>query len=322
MTGYATPPGFDPSSAETVLEPGETGEGNWAGAPCVHRHGGETYLGVRDRVPDARGRKVTIYRRTGRAEYEPVTSITAEDLDVVSIERPALVTDPDTGRLKLYLPVDHGANQWTIQKLGDVPSPEAFDPSTAHDVLRPKAGGSDRATVKDPYVLTVGGRYYMFYSGNDTRSEQGHLATSVDGETWQRSPNNPILERGYWHDHHTRVSCVIPAPDAPVWLVFYDGSGLTDEGRTWNLRTGLAVSSDLEEFVDTTPDGPVYQASAGDARIGVDTFETCRYVDILSSEDGWEMFAEVAREDGSFELRRQRVDPETGQTVNAGDQHG
>ena len=307
MTGYAHPPAFDPGTAETVLEPVSEGEGFWTGAPCVHEHGGETYLAVRERVPDDRGRAVTIYRRTGETSYESVTQITASDLGVVSVERPALVTDPDTGRLKLYLPVDHGANQWTIRKLADADDPTGFDPTTAHDVLRPRGAGSDRATVKDPYIVTVGGRYYMFYSGNDARSEQAHLATSVDGETWERSASNPIVERQYWHDHHTRVSCVVPAPDAPVWLVFYDGSGLTDEGRTWNLRTGLAVSPDLREFVDTSPDGPLYQAPTTDVRVGVETFATCRYLDVLSTDDGWEVFAEVAREDGSFDLRWQRV---------------
>jgi hypothetical protein len=311
MTGFARAPPFEPAAATTILEPAAPGEGYWTGAPCVLDHDGTTYLAVRERVPDARGRAVTIYERTGETDYETVTRITADDLGVVSVERPALVSDPDTGALKLYLPVDHGANQWTIQKVADVDEPSAFDPSTARDVLRPAPGGSDRATVKDPYIVTVGGRYYMFYSGNDATSEQAHLATSVDGETWTRAPDNPIVERQYWHDHHTRVSCVVPAPDAPVWLVFYEGSGLTDEGRTWNLRTGLAISHDLREFTDTSPDGPVYQAPTSEARTGVDTFATCRYLDVLPGPDGWELFAEVARADGSFDLRWQRVEPES-----------
>jgi hypothetical protein len=185
--------------------------------------------------------------------------------------------------------------------------PSALDPSTARTVLAPRADGSDRATVKDPYVLTVGGRYYMFYAGHDGRSEQAHLATSLDGDTWHRAETNPVLGRQFWHDHHTRVNCVVPAPDAPVWLVFYGGSGLTDHGRTWNLRTGLATAADLANVTDTTPEGPVYAGPAAEASTGVDSFATCRYVDMLRTDDGWEVFAEVAREDGAFELRYQRV---------------
>lgn len=308
MTGYARPPPFDPGAAETVLAPETAAEGYWTGAPCVHDHGGETYLAVRERVPEDRGRAVVLYRRAGDTDYEEVVRLAADVLDVVSVERPALATDPATGELHLYLPVDHGANQWTIQKLAPVPEPRALDPTTARDVLRPAAGTTDRATVKDPYVLTVGGRFYMFYSGSDGRSEQAHLATSLDGVTWERVAGTPILERQYWHDHHTRVACAVPAPDAPVWLVFYEGSGATDEGRTWNLRTGVAVSPDLREFVDTTPDGPVYQAPTTTARTGLETFATCRYLDVRPVADGWEVFAEVAGEAGEFELRWQRLD--------------
>ncbi|MFB6151186.1 MAG: hypothetical protein ABEJ40_05205 [Haloarculaceae archaeon] len=317
MNTYATPPAFDPSEAETLMEPPEGERGNWTGAPCVHEHGGETYLAVRERTPDERGRAITVHRRVEETAYDRIARLTADELGVVSVERPALGTDPHTGDAKLYLPVDRGSNEWTIRKLDDAPAPDAFDPSTGRDVLRPAAGGSDRATVKDPCLTVVGGRYYMFYAGHDGRSEQAHLATSVDGETWTRHPDNPVLERGYWHDHHTRVSCVVPAPDAPAWLVFYDGSGLTDEGMTWNLRTGVGVSPDCERVVDASPDGPRYAAPTAPGT-GVDTFATCRYLDVLPRGDAWEVFAEVAREDGAFELRYQRV-PRPGTGASDGD---
>jgi hypothetical protein len=321
MTAYATPPDLDVGSAETVLEPAETGEGNWVGAPCVHRHDGTTYLAVRFRDPERRGHTVTIYEWSGsgreRAGPEDLTerrTLTAEDLGVVSVERAALATNPRTGRLQCYLPVDRGANDWVIRKLADADSPEAFDPATARDVLRPRPGESDSGTVKDPYVLTVGGRYYMYYVGNDGQSEQAHLATSVDGETWERARRGPVLPRAYWHDHHTRIACAVPAPDAPVWLVFYEGSGVSDAGKTWNVRTGTAVSPDLERVTDASPDGPRYAAPTADADTGLDAFGTFRYVDVLRDGDGgedeWEVFAEVAREDGSFALRRMTVEVE------------
>lgn len=305
---YAQPPEADFGAAKTLLEPAGSGEGNWMGAPCLHRHEGTTYLAVRERDPEYRGHTMTIYEYSSGSTPEPILEITADDLDVVSIERPALVTHPRTGDIQLYLPVDRGGNDWTIRKLADVSSVKAFDPTTAHDVLRPRAGTGDAASVKDPYIVTVGGRYYMFYAGSDGVSEQAYLATSVDGETWDRPTEDPVLPRAYWHDHHTRVSTVIPAPDAPTWLVFYDGSGVADTGKTWNLRTGGAVSPDLERVVDTTPDGPLYAAPTADAATGVSTFATCRYLDILPREDEWELFAEVARPDESFELRQTTVE--------------
>lgn len=310
MRQYANLPDVNVGDAETLFEPDTGTEGYWVGAPCIHAHGNTTYLAVRYRTPDVRGHRVSIYERRAPAEsFEHCTDVTADDLGVVSIERASLATDPDTGDLELYLPVDHGENDWTIQKLADAPTPEAFDPATAHDVLRPEPGTTDAATVKDPFVLTVGGRYYMFYAGHDGHSEQAHLATSVDGENWTRADANPLVGRQYWHDHHTRISTVIPAPDAPAWLVFYEGSGRTDYGNTWNLRTGLAVSHDLRSAVDTSPHGPWLSAPTADARTGVSTFATCRYLDVLERDGAWELFFEVARDDGAFELRTTTVEP-------------
>lgn len=310
MTSYATPPEIDVASAETVLEPDETGEGHWVGAPCVHRHDGTTYLAVRHRGPERRGSALTIYERSSSGELTERRELTADELGVVSVERAALVTNPQTGQLQLYLPVDRGSNDWVVRKLADADDPEALDPGTARDVLRPRSGESDCAGVKDPYVLTVGGRYYMYYVGSDGQSEQAHLATSVDGETWTRARRGPVLPRAYWHDYHTRIACAVPAPDAPVWLVFYEGSGVSDAGKTWNVRTGTAVSPDLERVTDTSPDGPRYAAPTTDADTGLDTFGTFRYMDVLPSEEGdeWDVFAEVAREDGSFALRRMTVE--------------
>lgn len=304
MTGYATPPEVTLGDAETVFEPPGTGEGYWVGAPCVHQYEGTTYLGVRWRSPDRRGYKVVIYERTGPDGFEERAAITSEELGAVSVERPTLVTDPRSRDLLLYLPVEHGENDWTIQRLDGVEAPSALDPSTARDVLVPRQGTTDEETVKDPYIVTIGKRYYMFYAGHDGVSEQAHLATSINGENWTRIGTGPILGRNGWHDHHTRVSCVVPAPDAPAWIMYYDGSGTEDYGATWNLRTGVAVATDLTSPIDTTPDAPTLAAPASRDRAESSRFDTCRYVDVHLTETKRELFAEVARPDGSFELRR------------------
>lgn len=303
---YAAPPTVDFADATTLVTPDDSGEGNWIGAPTVYRHDGTTYLAVRHRDPNRRGYAVSLNEYDGET-LKPVLEVTAAELDVISIERVALSTHPRTGAVQLFLPVDRGGNDWVIQKCPDAPSVAEIDLTKRQTVLRPKPGTTDAGVVKDPYIFTVGGHYYMFYAGADGLSEQAHLATSVDGETWERVPENPILERAYWHDHHTRVSTVVPAPDAPAWLVFYDGSGVADDGRTWNLRTGMAVTTDLRTFTDTCPDGPLYAAPSADRASGLSTFGTCRYLDILRRENEWELFAEVATEDGSFELRRATV---------------
>lgn len=309
MTNFATPPPIDSATATRIMEPPDHGEGNWIGAPCVHRHEGRTFLAVRERNPDDRGHTIVIYEREAIETYTECVRITATDLNVTSIERPALTTDPHSKKLKLYVPVDAHRNCWHIQKLADVDRPAAFDPDTAHDVLRPESGNTDRSTVKDPYIITTGGKYYMFYAGSDGDSTRAHLATSVDGVTWSRR-DEPIIHSQFWHDVRTRVSCVVPAPDAPIWYVFYDGSGRTDYGSTWNLRTGLAISPDLQTFEDTSPYGPVISAPTADHQLAPQTFATCRYMDVLQTDDGWDVYLEMARDDGSFALYHQRLTAE------------
>lgn len=296
----------DLAAAETVFEPAGEGEGYWVGAPSVVRHCGSTYLAARWRTPDRRGHAVAIYERVGD-DYEERTRISAASLGVESVERAALLSDPGTGDLKLYLPVDRGENDWCILTFDDAAEPSSFAPGTARPALRPAPGAVDDVTVKDPVVLTSDSRYYMYYAGHDGTSEQAHLATSPDGETWSRVDGNPVLARGGWHDHHTRVSCVFRSPSDDEWLVCYDGSARADYGATWNLRTGLAVTPDLEQVVDVTPDGPLLGAPEVGSDIELETFGTCRYVDVLPAGDGIEIFAEVARPDGSFALVRTDV---------------
>lgn len=301
---------IDLGDATTIFAPPDAGEGNWVGAPCVHVHDDRTYLAVRFRNPEGRGYAVRIYERTAETTFEERVELTADELDVVSVERPALLTDPKSGDLKLYVPVDRGENDWAIRKLTDVTAPELFDPASARPVLKPRSDATDGVTVKDPYVLTVGGRYYMFYAGHDGRSEQAHLATSPDGTTWTRSSDNPLLARGGWHDHHTRISCVVPAPDCPAWLVFYEGSSRSDTDETRNLRTGLGLSWNLEGVVDASPDGPWLTAPTTERETNLERLAACRYLDVLRGDGEWEVFVEVARDDGAFELRWVTLDIE------------
>jgi hypothetical protein len=309
MGNFALPPPLDANATTMIMEPPERGEGNWVGAPCVHRHKGRTFLTVRERNPDERGHTIVIYERDSIETYTERVRITAAELGVTSIERPALTTDPDSGKFKLYLPVDAHRNCWHIQKLADVDELAAFDPATARDVLRPEAGHTDRSTVKDPYVITTGGKYYMFYAGSDGHSTRAHLAMSIDGDTWSRR-DEPVLNSQFWHDERTRISCVVPAPDAPVWYVFYDGSGRTDYGSTWNLRTGLAISPDLRACEDTSPQGPIISAPTANNRLAPQTFATCRYMDVLLTDNGWDVYFEMARDDGSFALYYQQLTSE------------
>ncbi|HSW49643.1 MAG TPA: hypothetical protein VLH09_05675 [Bryobacteraceae bacterium] len=64
--------------------------------------------------------------------------------------------------------------------------------------VKPGPRGSwDERGVADPYVIRVGGRYFLYYLGQDrARRQRLGLARSDDGIRWQKLLTNPILELG------------------------------------------------------------------------------------------------------------------------------
>jgi len=63
-------------------------------------------------------------------------------------------------------------------------------------VIPPGPRGSwDERGVADPYVLKLGGKFYIYYLGqNRARQQQIGLARSSDGVHWTKLRSNPILE--------------------------------------------------------------------------------------------------------------------------------
>jgi predicted GH43/DUF377 family glycosyl hydrolase len=63
-------------------------------------------------------------------------------------------------------------------------------------VLLPGPRGSwDERGVADPYVLKLGGEYYIYYLGqNRARQQQIGLARSTDGIHWTKLRSNPVME--------------------------------------------------------------------------------------------------------------------------------
>ncbi len=291
---------IDPDAAETVFAP-ETvledcdstriGEGYWVGAPALYDAGEARYLAVRERTRDERGRAITVYAEQDDT-YTDVLRISSDDLDVVSMERPSFCDVQDN--VAMYIPVDDG-DTWKIQRLDPASTPAALDPDTADDVLTPDNAAGP---VKDPVVWNEDGTYNMVYSCHDGVSEQAHYATGQDGTTFVPADSNPILPRQHWHNHHTRITAVEPFSDG--WLLTYEGSGTDDYGNTWNLRTGAGVTADFETVIDLSPDKPLVQAAPAEKETGLDVFGTVRYLAVTESD----LFFEVARSDGAFELRR------------------
>lgn len=60
----------------------------------------------------------------------------------------------------------------------------------------PRGSWDERASA-DPYVIRIGGTFYMYYLGEDrARRQRLGVARSLDGVTWEKWRANPVLELG------------------------------------------------------------------------------------------------------------------------------
>jgi predicted GH43/DUF377 family glycosyl hydrolase len=113
---------------------------------------------------------------------------------------------------------------------------------TPAPVLGPGPRGSwDERGVADPCVIRAGGRFYLFYLGQDrARRQRLGVARSADGVRWEKLRQNPILELGgpgAFDENGLGEPAVWPA--GGFWWMLYTG-----RGRGENRLLGLARSRD------------------------------------------------------------------------------
>jgi len=116
---------------------------------------------------------------------------------------------------------------------------------SGNPILSPGPRGSwDDYSVSHPTVLKVGSTYMMWYTGNNRIG----LATSSDGTTWTKHPNNPVLNVGSsrsWDDKGVFAPSVILV--GSTFYMYYSGksSGIS-------TSIGLAVSTDGVSWTRST----------------------------------------------------------------------
>jgi hypothetical protein len=103
-------------------------------------------------------------------------------------------------------------------------------------------GGWDDYNVGGLSVMFNGTHYMMCYGGQpgvDTQMRIG-IATSVDGISWNKYPNNPILSptSDWWEDRHVSPGPVIM--NESHYIMSYSGQGGSWPGN----RVGIATSPD------------------------------------------------------------------------------
>jgi hypothetical protein len=277
---------------ETAIEPPAAGAGYWAGGPSAVYRDGEFWLAYRVRHPvdyvpaqHARGYANVLARSTDGVHFETVTTLTSEEFDSASLERPALVPLADGGwRVYVSCSTWHSKHWWV----------EAIDLA---DGARKVVLAGDAATAwKDVVVQRAaapGGERWAMWAcrhpldGGDDEADRmtSWYLTSEDGLSWVLDRQALAPSAGTWNARGTRIASVLP--DGDGWTAFYDGRASAAEN--WHERTGVAVGDDYAAFTAVGEPTPVGQ--------------TARYLSLATLPDGYRLYWEASRVDGSHELR-------------------
>ncbi len=328
---FSPTPVFDPDAGVLIRAPSGSGVGWWAGAPCATFDASTNtfYLVYRQRQPRELGRGVEcrIAASDNGVTFTDIWALPKTNLSALSIERSCLIRGLDS-RWRLYISHVHPADRrWRISML-EAEEPDQFDVHSVSTLITAEDVGGEG--VKDPNVFLIGPAYYMLasyatrelpvsaereaekHAGGDiyntglTRSRTG-AAISGDGKRFQWigdvSPQSSAavgLEAGdRWDSYCRRIGALAPL-DSGGFIAYYDGSASVSEN--YEEKTGLAVTFDLKTYYSLSASEPVLKSPFSTGSL--------RYVDVLAVGHELFYYYEVARADGSHELRVSVVDRE------------
>ncbi|MDA0632739.1 hypothetical protein OUY22_04865 [Nonomuraea sp. MCN248] len=283
----------DPDRAVVAVGPPAAGDGHWAGAPSAVAADGLIYLAYRLRRPIGRGRgyAVVVARSSDGERFETLTTVTREEMDAESLERPSLVRLPD-GRWRLYLScATEGTKHWRVEAL-EAADPAAFDTRSRVTVLP----GDPKTGVKDTVIVRRGGLWHLWASCHPLVNPEEadrmvtDYATSADGLEWTWHGTALSGRPGLWDERGVRVSAV-------RWqggrvLAYYDGRASAAEN--YEERTGVAVGAD-----------PAALTALGDTPAAASPFGGggLRYLEFVDLPGGAvRLYYEFTRPDGAHEL--------------------
>jgi predicted GH43/DUF377 family glycosyl hydrolase len=116
-----------------------------------------------------------------------------------------------------------------------------------------QAGTWDSYEVELGSVIWNGTRLVMYYRGRGPRFESGAigLATSIDGITWSKYANNPILRPTSVDARFMNNPAVVEAPS--LWGMWYVGRSASDPSSSQILRILYATSLDGIHWMKNLP---------------------------------------------------------------------
>lgn len=283
----------DPA-ADVVVEPPGQGAGYWAGAPSALWHDGGFYLAYRLRRPvsEGRGYANVVARSSDGVTFETLATVTSEQFDCASLERPALVPLEDGWRLYVSCST-RDSKHWWIEAIEASNLAELADGT--HTVV---LAGDDATAWKDPVVRRSGPDWQMWACrhpldgrGDDTDADPmtSVYLTSTDGLTWTEESTALTPTPGSWDARGARVTSVVRS--GTQWVAFYDGRESAEQDSV--ERTGQAQGTSPGAL--SAVDGPTPQG------------RTIRYVSIAETPSGSRLYWEASRSDGANDLRTANV---------------
>lgn len=114
----------------------------------------------------------------------------------------------------------------------------------------------DSIYVQDPHVIKMGGQYHMWFGGGSNDAlydQQVGYATSADGILWNKSTQNPVLERGLAGEWDAAMasfpSVIIDSGEFKMWYTGKDVDPLPLNSLEYFWEVGYATAplSDMKE---------------------------------------------------------------------------
>jgi hypothetical protein len=312
------------ATGKIIRQPVGFENGYWAGGPGVYYAEDEKgwYLTYRIRRPRGvtpdRGGEARIARSTDLQDWKDVWSVTKDKYNSASIERSAIRKGTD-GKWRYFTSyVDPTDGRWCVSCL-KADEVSKLEPARVQSIF--KAASLELEGIKDPWILSYEGAFYMFlsialptskttrkshstldiYNTGECLSATG-LAISRDLDNWQWQ--GPIFKPGAtgWDRYCRRINSVVPYQQK--FIAFYDGSASHDEN--YEEKTGLAISSDLRRWECLSPSSPVLTSPHSSGSL--------RYLDAQPAHDSptdLNVFYEFARSDSAHDLRLTKISAES-----------
>lgn len=182
-------------------------------------------------------------------ENNPVFDVTENGWDGYHLHTPYVVRDGDTYRM-WYAGHDQSGGDWGI---GYATSPDGIQWTRASSdpILVPEESW-EFMSIHTPIVLQEQGKFLMWYGGQDADFSNGGIvqtgfATSSDGVTWDKDPQNPILKIGgpNSRDELVALGLGVFKTDASTYSMVYGGISPTYFG---GMLATLSTTTTVKEI--------------------------------------------------------------------------